>query len=103
MRKRVNRVDANQSEIIRTFQQLGCVVDDVSALGALGYDLVVLHPATGRMWKVEIKNGNKPPSAQALTPNEALQQRLSGSRYVVINSTAAAIRLITTGDERHAR
>jgi hypothetical protein len=88
MRRSVNRVDANQAEIVRVLRQLGCHVDDVSSLGEIGYDLVVQR--RGELFKVEVKNGAKPPSAQALTINEKLQQQLTGDRYVILRSIEEA-------------
>ena len=55
MRKVVNRADANQPQIVDALRYCGAIVDIVSSLPDLGYDLVVQRGTD--VWKVEIKDG----------------------------------------------
>ena len=100
MPKRPRKVDGNQRDIVLTLRKLGALVDDVSSLAGLGYDLVVQTSPT-RIWKVEVKNGALPPSARKLTPSEQRQQRLSGEAYVVVSSAEEAVNALYGG--RHVR
>lgn len=66
---RAKRVDANQRDVVLTLRRAGAHVAITSALG-LGFpDLCVLF--RGRVWLLELKDGAKSPSQQALTPAEA--------------------------------
>jgi len=64
---RANRIDANQTEIVRYFRLWGCSVLNISSLKNCCDLLVSLH---GRTIAVEIKDGNKPKSARKLTAGE---------------------------------
>ena len=68
--RRAARVDANQSSIVQLLRSIGCLVQDLSAVGQGVPDLLVFHPRTGLIL-VEIKDGSLPPSRQALTLAEA--------------------------------
>lgn len=62
--KYANRRDANEPEIIKAFEAMGCTVIQLDAptdllLGIRGLNLLV-----------EVKDGNKPPSRRKLTPNQ---------------------------------
>lgn len=67
MRKRA-RIDMNQPEIVSTFRYLGFSVAITSMMGNGFPDIVIAK--FGRTWLVEIKDGNKPPSARELTEDE---------------------------------
>ncbi|MCY7276559.1 MAG: hypothetical protein LH702_23205 [Phormidesmis sp. CAN_BIN44] len=67
--RRAARVDANQSEIIKAFREVGCSVFPLHTVGRGFPDLAV--GCRGLNLLVEIKNGSKCPSAQKLTPDEA--------------------------------
>ena len=62
---RARRVDANLSQVVDEFRQLGCSVnvrnDDLADLD-VGF--------AGRSVIVEVKDGRKPPSARKLTKNQ---------------------------------
>jgi len=62
-----NRVDANQTELIKYFNTWGCSVLNISALKNCCDIIVSKH---GRSIFVEIKDGSKPKSARKLTEGE---------------------------------
>jgi len=62
------RVDANQKEIVKAFRDLGCSVLIISNIGKGAPDIVV--GKNGKTYLFEIKDGNKLPSQQKLTPHE---------------------------------
>lgn len=62
------RVDANQVEIVQLFRRLGCTVTPLHMVGDGFPDLAV--GCSGVNLLVEVKDGNKPPSARKLTPDE---------------------------------
>ncbi len=66
MRGYINRVDANQTEIIEAFERLGCSVANLSSLGKGVPDLLVGYGGLCCLC-VEVKDGSKPPSARKLT------------------------------------
>ena len=91
---RAARVDSNQSEIVATLRKLGAVVLITSQLKN-AFDLLVGH--NGKLYIVEVKDGNKPPSARKLTDGELkCKERFEsvGVTYHVINSVEEAIELI---------
>lgn len=64
------RTDANQTEIVKKFRELGFSVLIMSDLGKGAPDIVV--GAFGSNYLIEIKDGKKPPSARKLTPHEKM-------------------------------
>ena len=65
---RANRIDANQTEIIKYFRSMGCYVLNISSLKNCCDILVSKNGATVA---IEIKDGSKPKSARRLTSGEA--------------------------------
>lgn len=65
--RRAARVDANQSEIVKTFRSLGWYVLIISQLKNC-CDIIVSK--NGRTIAVEIKDGDKPKSQQKLSAGE---------------------------------
>tara|TARA_R110000782_G_scaffold218427_1_gene305814 strand:- start:30435 stop:30761 length:327 start_codon:yes stop_codon:yes gene_type:complete len=59
------KVDANQSEIVAGLRAFGCTVAAAHAVGRGFPDLVVGY--RGETFLIEVKDGNKPPSARKLT------------------------------------
>lgn len=80
--RRAAKVDANQPEIVEAFRSAGCHVAHTHTLGQGFPDLIVKGKT--RMVMVEVKDGSKPPSAQALTPDELeFAEKWDGHYYVV--------------------
>lgn len=66
--RRAAKTDANHQEIVAAFRKLGCSVLPLHVVGGGCPDLAV-----GKNKKtilVEVKDGNKPPSARTLTKDE---------------------------------
>lgn len=80
---RYGRKDANHNAIAEAFERLGCSFVDLSGTpcgfdGAVGYG--------GMTILVEIKDGDKPPSARKLTTNEKkVHDRWTGGKRLVTN------------------
>lgn len=86
------RIDRNQNEIVQFFRNSGFSVAITSGLGA-GFPDVVLG-FQGCNFLVEIKDGNKPPSAQKLTDAESKFFDQWKGQVCIINSIEAAINLV---------
>lgn len=90
--RRAAKTDANQTEIVKALRQAGAVVQSLAAVGCGCPDLLVGF--RGKNWLLEIKDGNKPPSAQALTPHQVEWHRVWQGHVVVVNSVESAIAAI---------
>lgn len=66
--RRAARTDANQSEIVKRFRQWGASVQPLHQVGDGCPDLLV--GLCGVNLVVEVKDGDKPPSARTLTPDQ---------------------------------
>ena len=87
------RVDSNHAKIARGLIAIGCLVHDTSAAGGGFPDLVVGF--RGRIFLIEIKDGDKPPSARQLTTDQAhFHKRWRGLVHVV-TSLDEAIKVVT--------
>jgi len=62
------RIDANQPEIVKALRQAGATVTSTATIGKGFPDIAVGFRGTNYL--MEIKDGNKPPSAQKLTKDE---------------------------------
>ena len=99
--RRAARVDANQSSLVELLRTLGCLVQDLSAVGQGVPDLLVYHPRCGLVL-VEIKDGALPPSRQALTPVEAAWHRRwsSAPLYIISSHQAVLDMLVARSNDR---
>jgi len=68
MHRRYAKIDSNQTEIVKVLRRCGCSVQSLSALGSGVPDLLVAR--NGKMWLMEVKDGDKSPSRQKLTDDE---------------------------------
>ena len=66
--RRAARVDRNQQEIVQHLRKLGATVQPLHTVGQGCPDLIVGYG--GLNYLIEIKDGEKPPSARKLTPDE---------------------------------
>jgi len=88
-------VDANQAAIVAALRAIGCRVFIASSFGKGFPDLVVAHPATG-ITLLEVKDGDKPPSARKLTKDQQVFHReWAGFRVYVICTVDEAIRQVS--------
>lgn len=93
--RRAAKVDSNQSEIVAALRKRGAVVLITSQLKN-AFDLLVGF--NGQLYIVEVKDGNKPPSARKLTSGELKCKEMFesvGVKYHVITSVSEAISLIS--------
>jgi hypothetical protein len=84
-----NRIDANQNDIVNTLRECGATVRIVSQGDGIP-DLLVGYQ--GYTILMEVKDGNKPPSARTLTPAEQkFFDEWRGGMVVIVNSVEEAI------------
>lgn len=91
---RAARVDANQSAVVDALRAIGCKVYVASSFGQGFPDLIVGH--RGRLMLLEVKDGDKPPSARKLTPDQVrFHAEWTGLPLYVVDSVEAAIKTVT--------
>lgn len=86
------RVDDNQAEIVQALRQVGCSVQHLHEVGRGCPDILVGF--RGINYLFEIKDGNKIPSRQKLTPDEEKWHQLWNGRVLIIKSTDNAFKAI---------
>lgn len=90
---RAAKVDANQAVIVETLRAVGATVLHLHTVGQGCPDLLV--GLRGRNVLMEIKDGNKPPSARRLTPDEQkFMDEWRGDPPVIALSALHALELI---------
>tara|TARA_R110000751_G_scaffold303492_1_gene418210 strand:- start:516 stop:809 length:294 start_codon:yes stop_codon:yes gene_type:complete len=93
--RRAAKVDRNQPEIVKALRKVGAVVLITSQLKNC-FDILVLFQS--RIYIVELKDGELPPSARKLTGGELeFKQKAEsvGCTYHVITSIDEALAMIT--------
>ena len=89
-----NRLYSNQKLIVNALRKMGCSVISLAQLGDGVPDL--LCGFRGVTFLCEVKDGQKPPSAQGLTEDEDMFFRLwRGGPLKVIKSVEEAIAFVT--------
>ena len=94
MTRYARRVDGNHAEIVRALEQIGVGVLDTSAMGDGFCDIVTFK--AGVIRHVEIKNGERPPSARKLTIAQVRAHELArvhGCMIHVVTCVDEALRL----------
>lgn len=76
------KIDRNQPEVVKLFRKLGWTVLIISQLKSC-CDICVSK--NGRTIMVEIKDGEKPPSSQKLTPGEIKFKDAWQGEYRIVN------------------
>lgn len=92
--RRIAKVDSNQPLIVKTFRQLGWIVEHTHQLGSGFPDIIVSKQLpSGHKFTavVEIKDGEKPISSQKLTIDEAKWHSTWQGELVIINSVDAVM------------
>ena len=89
--RQASKVDTNQPAIVRTFRQLGAKVQVLSHVGKGFPDLLVC--IRGKLALVEVKDGDKPPSARRLTADEQAwhEEWADAPLFIVSNVEEAAV------------
>jgi hypothetical protein len=91
---RAAKVDDNQKEIVKALRTLGCSVQHLHNLGAGCPDLLVGYKGFNIL--LEVKDGNKSPSQQKLTPDQVIWHRDWRGHVNVVNSSEQAIIAVLT-------
>ena len=90
--RRAARVDNNHREIKGVLEAMGCTVADTSTAGSGFPDLVVGCSGTNIL--MEIKDGNKPPSARGLTPQQQIFHTQWRGQVAVVENVSDAITVV---------
>ena len=90
--RRAAKVDANQGEIVKALRNAGYSVAPTHGVGNGFPDIVAGR--WGRNYMIEIKDGAKPPSAQALTQAERdFHHNWKGEVFIVTSPADALTQL----------
>ena len=89
--RRVARRDANERRVIDALRACGAYVKQINDEWA--FDLLVFY--RGHTLLLEVKDGDKPPSARALTPAEAkFHAEWPGQNLHIVNSEHEALDIL---------
>lgn len=86
------RKDANHSKLVRVFEDMGCSVLDLAAVGRGCPDLLIA--VAGKMRLVECKDGDKCPSARKLTEPQARFHAHWHDNISVVTCEMDAVKLV---------
>lgn len=91
--RRFAKIDDNQPDIVQALRKAGATVQSLAAIGDGCPDLLVgIGEGTILM---EVKDGTKPPSKQALTPDQLTWHGAwKGGTLAVVNDIEAALRVV---------
>ena len=90
--QKISRVDENQPEIVKALRQAGATVQSLAAVGKGCPDLLVAYCVQNYL--VEVKDGNKPPSARKLTREQEIWHKLWQAPVYVVKNTAEALSVV---------
>jgi hypothetical protein len=89
--RRAARRDVNEQKVIAALRACGAYVKQINDEGA--FDLLVFY--RGHTLLLEVKDGDKPPSARALTPAEAkFHAEWPGTNLYIVNSEHEALDIL---------
>ncbi len=101
MRRRA-RVDANQPDVVARFEQWGASVTHMHQLGRGAPDILIGLCGVDR--QIEVKDGSKPPSERALTPDENEYHRdWRGAPVLIVETLDDVDRICEAIRQAHAR
>ena len=89
---RAAKIDANQNEIVNALRKAGCSVQILSSVGKGCPDLICGR--NGVNYFIEVKDGNKPKSAQKLTPDQVEWNSNWLGQVAVVNSIEQAFQSV---------
>lgn len=89
------KIDANQPSIVSALRKIGASVLHLHTLGKGAPDILIAY--RGRNVLLEIKDGSLPPSARALTPDEAKFHAEWRGELHIVHSVEDAIRAVVGG------
>jgi len=90
--RRAAKIDENQPEIVKAWRSVGASVQILSAVGQGCVDTLVGFK--GVNYCIEIKDGEKPPSAQKLTDDQVKWHNEWQGQKCVVNSVKQALMAI---------
>jgi Holliday junction resolvase len=91
-----NRIDANQNSIVEALRECGAVVRIISQGGGIP-DLLVGY--NGYTILMEVKDGDKPPSARKLTEDEQkFFDEWIGGMLAIVNNVEEALDILKCCD-----
>lgn len=89
--RRAARRDAGEDQIVSAMQACGAYVTKINDAGR--FDLLCWY--RGHTLLLEVKDGRKPPSAQALTPaEEKFHKEWPGDNLHIVNSVDSALAIL---------
>lgn len=92
---RAAKVDANQKKIVEALRKIGCTVQSLASVGRGVPDLLVAN-ASGDLFLMEIKDGNKPPSERKLTADQVKWHSAWKSKVHIVLDIDQAIGIVRT-------
>lgn len=93
--RRAAKIDDNQRTVVGVLRAYRMKVLSLAAVGKGCVDLLVYNPRTGKLHMLEVKDGNKPPSARKLTPaQETFHQEWP---VVVVTNETEALEAVGLG------
>lgn len=98
MRRIASKVDRNQAEIVAALRAIGATVQLLHSVGAGCPD--ILCGFRGRNVLLEIKDGNKPPSARKLTADQVEWHGGWKGQVAVVEDVDAALAVMLGMDFR---
>jgi hypothetical protein len=91
--RRAARVDANQTEIVKALQAIGASVAPLSTVGSGMPDLLCGYRGVNLL--LEVKDGDKVPSARKLTKDQETWHAAWKGQTAVVYSAEEAINVVT--------
>lgn len=98
--RRAARTDRNHAEIVKALRAIGASVADTSGVGAGYPDLTVGY--RDLTFCVELKDGQKPPSARKLTPAQVEFAKAWKGHWVCVTSAEDAVNVVATYGRKDA-
>lgn len=86
------KIDVNQPEIVAALRKAGCSVELLHRVGGGCPDLLCGRAGVNHL--LEVKDGEKPPSARILTGDEKCWHRNWCGRVVIVESVEEALRAV---------
>jgi hypothetical protein len=91
--RRAAKIDANQTQVVLALQAAGATVQSLAAVGQGVPDLLVGFQ--GKTLLMEVKDGQKPPSARRLTEDQLKWHGVwRGGPLAVVDGVDAALRAL---------
>ena len=91
------KIDSNQNEVVNALRKAGASVQSLAALGKGVPDLLVAIRGVNLL--MEIKDGNKPKSAQKLTEDQLKWHGAWQGPVCIVDGPEAALRMIGVVNE----